>query len=51
MHTVSPWSTTVQLDIENSALLLERKILDYSYQFYNTGDSFWIVVITAQTEK
>ncbi|PXY46364.1 hypothetical protein [Flavobacterium hydrophilum] len=51
MHTVSPWSTTVQLDIENSALLLERKILDYSYQFYNTGDSFWIVVITPQNRK
>lgn len=45
MHTVTPWSATAQEDIENSELLLERKVLDYTYQFYNTGDSLWIVVL------
>jgi hypothetical protein len=45
MHTVTPWSLTAQNEIENSDVLLEKKILDYTYEFYNTGDSFWIVVI------
>jgi hypothetical protein len=31
MQTVTPWSATTQEDIENSELLLERKILDYTY--------------------
>ena len=48
MHTVTPWSATAQADIENSALLLERKILDITYQFYNTGDSLWIVAVTPE---
>ena len=51
MNTVTPWSATVQEDIENSELLLERKILDYNYQFYNTGDSLWIVAILPENGK
>lgn len=51
MHTVTPWSITAQADIENSEMLLERKILDYTYQFYNTGDSFWIVALLPQSGK
>ncbi|MBZ4034248.1 hypothetical protein K6T82_05685 [Flavobacterium sp. 17A] len=51
MHTVTPWSTTAQADIENSEILLERKVLDYTYQFYNTGDSLWIVAITPKNGK
>ncbi|AXB58046.1 hypothetical protein [Flavobacterium fluviale] len=43
MHTVTAWSTTAQADIENSKILLEKNILNYTYQFYNTGDSLWIV--------
>lgn len=45
MQTVTPWSATAQQDIENSEILLERKIGDYTYQFYNTGDSLWIVAL------
>ena len=45
MHTVTPWSSTAQVDIENSEPLLERKILNCAYQFYNTGDSLWIVAL------
>jgi hypothetical protein len=51
MNTVTPWSATAQEDIENSELLLERKILDYTYQFYNTGDSLWIVVLMPENGK
>ncbi|TDW52128.1 hypothetical protein EV144_101812 [Flavobacterium sp. 270] len=51
MHTVTPWSATAQADIENSELLLERKIPDYTYQFYNTGDSLWIVAIMPENGK
>lgn len=51
MHTVSPWSSTVQEDIENSELLLEKKVQDYTYQFYNTGDSLWIVVLFSENGK
>jgi len=51
MHTVTPWSATAQADIENSEILLERKILDYTYQFYNTGDSLWIVVLMPENGK
>jgi len=51
MHTVTPWSATAQADIENSEILLERKILNYTYQFYNTGDSLWIVVLMPESGK
>jgi hypothetical protein len=51
MHTVTSWSATAQEDIENSELLLERKILAYTYQFYNTGDSLWIVVLFPESGK
>lgn len=51
MHTVTPWSVTAQADIENSEILLERKILDYTYQFYNTGDSLWIVALMPESGK
>jgi hypothetical protein len=51
MHTVTPWSATSQEDIENSEILLERKILDYTYQFYNTGDSLWIVALMPKNGK
>jgi hypothetical protein len=51
MPTVTPWSATAQEDIENSEILLERKIADYIYQFYNTGDSFWIVVLMPENGK
>jgi hypothetical protein len=51
MHTVTPWSATAQADIENSEILLERKILNYTYQFYNTGDSLWIVAIMPEGGK
>jgi hypothetical protein len=51
MHTVTPWSATAQADIENSEVLLERKILNYTYQFYNTGDSLWIVAIMPEGGK
>lgn len=45
MNTITPWSATAQADIENSEILLERKVLAYTYQFYNTGDSLWIVAV------
>lgn len=45
MNTVTPWSATAQADIENSEILLEKTIQEYTYQIYNTGDSFWIVVL------
>lgn len=48
---VTAWSTTVQSDIENSDILLERKILNYTYQFYNTGDSLWIVANIPENGK
>ena len=51
MQTVTPWSATAQEDIENSELLLERKILEYTYQFYNTGDSLWIVALLPKNGK
>ncbi|WP_242661175.1 hypothetical protein [Flavobacterium johnsoniae] len=51
MHTITPWSATAQADIENSDILLERKILDYTYQFYNTGDSLWIVALMPNNGK
>ncbi|WP_223680289.1 hypothetical protein [Flavobacterium hibisci] len=51
MHTVTPWSATAQADIENSDILLERKLLNYTCQFYNTGDSLWIVVLMPENGK
>jgi hypothetical protein len=54
MHTVTPWSTTAETDIENSDIrdiLLERKILNYTYQFYNTGDSLWIIALMPESGK
>jgi len=51
MHKITPWSAVAQEDIKNSDLLLERKILDYTFQLYNTGDSFWIVILMPEKGK
>ncbi len=51
MHTVTPWSATAQADIENSEILLERKISSFTYQLYNTGDSLWITAIMPNSGK
>ena len=51
MHTVTPWIATAQEDIENSEIFLERKILNYTFQFYNTGDSLWIVTLMPENGK
>lgn len=51
MHAVTPWSATAQTNIENSDIILEKKISNIIYQFYNTGDSFWIVAILPSNGK
>jgi hypothetical protein len=43
MQLISPWTATVQDDLENGTVLWEKKFHDYSFQLYNTGDSIWIV--------
>lgn len=44
MNTVTPWTATVQADIEASRPLFERKVASYLFTFHNTGDSLWIKV-------
>jgi len=51
MNTVTPWSATAQADIENSDILLEKNILNYTFQIYNTGDSLWIVALMPDNSK
>ncbi|MFH7019196.1 hypothetical protein [Flavobacterium sp. FlaQc-47] len=45
MQSISPWTATVQSDLENSTVLWEKKFRDYTFQLYNTGDSLWIVTL------
>lgn len=42
MNSVSPWTATVQADIENSELLFETMLAQYKLQLYNSGDSIWL---------
>lgn len=44
MNTISPWAATVQTDILKSNILLEKKVSDYLFQMYDTGDSAWLTV-------
>jgi len=43
MNKISPWTATVPDDLNKSKPLLEKKLLGYTFQTYNTGDSIWIV--------
>jgi hypothetical protein len=45
LNPVSPWTATVQSDIENSAPLFELKLANYYIQLFNTGDSLWLTTI------
>lgn len=51
MHTISPWSVTVQSDIDNRSALLSKKIFNYTYEVYNCEDSLWIVCIGPKKER
>ncbi len=43
INPVTPWSATVQSDIENSLPLAGFDWAGYRYRFYNAGDSIWLV--------
>jgi len=51
MKLISPWAATAQSDIKNSAVLLEKRFLDYTFTLYNTGNSVWIVSTAANGNK
>ncbi|MGA9637422.1 hypothetical protein [Flavobacterium sp.] len=42
IHSVSPWTATVQSDIEVSEPLFIVTVNNYIYKIYNTGDSLWL---------
>ena len=44
MNPISPWTTTVQADLQKSAGFLEKNLLGFTFRLHNTGDSVWIVV-------
>ena len=44
MNLISPWTATVQDDIENSRAVWEKKFRDYVFKVYKTSDSLLIVV-------
>jgi hypothetical protein len=45
INSVTPWTATVQSDIENSELLFEKALFKYKLELYNSGDSLWLVAI------
>jgi len=45
MHLISPWTATVQTDIEKSTVLWKKNIRNYTFEIYNAGDSLWITVL------
>ncbi|RZJ30515.1 MAG: hypothetical protein EOO48_04800, partial [Flavobacterium sp.] len=44
LNAVTPWSATVQEDLQNSGILFELERSGYRYQIQNTGNSIWCVV-------
>src|SRR5690606_32900147 len=44
LHPVTPWSATVQDDLQNSESLLAKKLSSYFLQVFNSGDSLWLTV-------
>ena len=51
MKLISLWAATAQSDIKNSAVLLEKRFLDYTFTLHNTGNSIWIVSTAANGSK
>ncbi|WP_426485234.1 hypothetical protein [Flavobacterium sp. 2] len=51
MHKISPWSATVQTDIENSTALIRKEVYNYTYEVYNCKDSVWIITIGQKKER
>ena len=43
MKLISPWAATAQSAIKSSAVLLEKRFLDYTFSLHNAGNSIWIV--------
>jgi hypothetical protein len=44
IYPVTPWSATVQEDIEAAELLAGTQLAEYTIQLYNAGDSLWLTV-------
>ncbi|MES2573776.1 MAG: hypothetical protein V4572_02430 [Bacteroidota bacterium] len=42
INSVTPWTATVQEDINGGELLFETVLSQYKLQLYNTGDSIWL---------
>ena len=42
LNPVTPWTATVQSDINNASLVWEAEISQYKLQIYNAGDSLWL---------
>lgn len=45
INSVTPWTATVQADIENSEFLFETALLKYKLQLFNSGDSIWLKAV------
>lgn len=42
INSVTPWTATVQSDIQEADLMHEASLLNYELKIYNTGDSIWL---------
>ncbi|WP_163397265.1 hypothetical protein [Flavobacterium fluviatile] len=42
INPVTPWTATVQDDIDNGTVIFETTLSHYKLRFYNTGDSIWL---------
>lgn len=51
MNTISPWTATVQTDIDSSTALISIKKSGYTFELYSIRDSFWIVAVGTKKER
>ncbi|MDP5199063.1 hypothetical protein [Flavobacterium sp. DG2-3] len=51
MNTISPWTATVQTDIDNSKPLITKQKSGYTFEFYSIRDSFWVVALGTKKER
>lgn len=42
MNTITPWTATVQTDLKDGEILLEKTMLGYTFEICNAGNSVWL---------
>lgn len=51
MNSISPWTASAQVDINNSIALVTITKCGYTFEIHNCRDSFWITILGTNKER